>query len=62
MSDAKTPQELADQVAKIFFGVTDEASRRRVIRECLMPLSSERPVVFFCVEPKAVRSGPMNKS
>ena len=31
-----TPQETADLVAESFFGVTDEASRRRVIRQCLV--------------------------
>jgi hypothetical protein len=31
-----TPVETADVVAEKFFGVTDEASRRRVIRECLV--------------------------
>ena len=32
----KTPQEVHDEVAEIFFGVTDEESRRRVIRQCLV--------------------------
>ena len=31
-----TPQEVADQVAKTYFGVTDEFSRGRVIRQCLL--------------------------
>ena len=31
-----TPTETADRVAETFFGVTDEASRRRVIRQCLV--------------------------
>ena len=31
-----TPQEVADQVARTYFGVTDESSRRRVIRQCLL--------------------------
>ena len=30
------PQEVADHVAQRYFGVTDEASRRRVIRQCLL--------------------------
>ena len=31
-----TPREVADGVAETYFGVTDEASRRRVIRQCLL--------------------------
>ena len=31
-----TPTETADRVAETFFGVTDEASRRRAIRQCLL--------------------------
>jgi hypothetical protein len=31
-----TPHEVADQVAKTYFGVTDEFERRRVIRRCLL--------------------------
>jgi hypothetical protein len=30
-----TPQETADEVARTYFGVTDEASRGRAIRRCL---------------------------
>ena len=50
MSDVKTPQEVADQVAEVFFGVTDEASRRRVIRECLIgvvPTAGLIPALFY---------------
>ena len=32
----ETPQEVSDQVARNFFGVTDDASRRRAIRKCLI--------------------------
>jgi MFS family permease len=31
-----TPRQTADAVADTFFGVTDEASRRRVIRQCFV--------------------------
>lgn len=34
----ETPQEVAAQVAQDFFGVTDDASRRRAIRKCLISL------------------------
>jgi hypothetical protein len=36
LSRRATPVEVADQVAKTYFGVTDEFSRRRVIRQCLL--------------------------
>jgi len=45
-----TPQETADVVAETFFGVTDEASRRRVIRQCLVsaPLyAAGIPALFY---------------
>ncbi|HWW74733.1 MAG TPA: hypothetical protein VNZ44_05005, partial [Pyrinomonadaceae bacterium] len=45
-----TPQETADLVAESFFGVTDEASRRRVIRQCLVaaPLyAAGIPALFY---------------
>lgn len=45
-----TPQETADLVAEKFFGVTDEASRRRVIRQFLVaaPLSAVVvPALFY---------------
>lgn len=32
----QTPQQVADYVAKTYFGVTDEESRQRVIRQCLL--------------------------
>jgi hypothetical protein len=32
----KTPQEVADQAARNFFGVTDDVSRRRAIRQYLI--------------------------
>ena len=32
----KTPQEVADQVARNYFGVTDDVSRRRAIRQYLI--------------------------
>ena len=36
MNNQINPQEVSDQIAETFFGVTDEASRRRVIRQCLI--------------------------
>ncbi len=45
-----TPQETADAVAETFFGVTDEASRRRVIRQCLVAaplLAVLVPAIFY---------------
>ncbi len=47
---AMRPQETADAVAETFFGVTDEASRRRVIRQCLVSAPSFAagiPALFY---------------
>ena len=43
-----TPQEVADQVARTYFGVTDEVSRQRVIRQCLVG-AVEAAVVTPCL-------------
>lgn len=43
-----TPLEVADQVAKTYFGVTDEFSRRRVIRRCLLG-AAEAAVLTPCL-------------
>jgi hypothetical protein len=45
-----TPQEVADQVAQTYFGVTDEVSRRRVIRRCLLDAAGAgvvTPLLFY---------------
>ena len=43
-----SPDEVADQVAKTYFGVTDEFSRRRVIRRCLLG-AAEAAVLTPCL-------------
>jgi hypothetical protein len=43
-----TPDEVVDQVAKTYFGVTDEFSRRRVISQCLLG-SAEAAVLTPCL-------------
>lgn len=45
-----TPREVADSVAETFFGVTDERSRRRVIRRCLVAAAECAalvPAIFY---------------
>lgn len=47
---ALTPAETADAVAETFFGVTDEASRRRVIRRCFVSaaeFAAGIPALFY---------------
>jgi hypothetical protein len=46
----ETPREVADQVARTFFGITDEVSRRRAIRQCLLGAAESAaliPSVFY---------------
>src|SRR6267143_1653242 len=43
-----TPHEVADQVAKTYFGVTDEFSRGRVISQCLLG-TAEAVVLTPCL-------------
>jgi len=46
----KTPANVADEVARDFFGVTDDASRKNAIRECLTSISWFTvlvPLVFY---------------
>lgn len=45
-----TPQEITDQVARTYFGVTDEVSRRRVVRQCLLGAAEAAvliPLLFY---------------
>ena len=34
--NSDTPQQISDQVGRIYFGVIDDGSRKRVIRQCLL--------------------------
>jgi hypothetical protein len=56
---SKTPQEVADEVAERFFGVTDEASRRLAIRKWLIGIiwcTALIPLAFYL---RFKRIGPL---
>ena len=54
-----TPVEVADRVAQTYFGVTDEVSRRRVIRQCLLGAAEAAVVTPLMFYLRFGRIGPL---
>jgi hypothetical protein len=54
-----TPQETSDQMARIFGGVTDEASRSRAIRNCLYAVPQISVLIPFIFYLRFGRVGPL---
>lgn len=59
LSGTDTSHQVADQVARTYFGVTDEVSRRRVIQQCLLGAVEALALTPFLFYLRFGRVGPL---
>ena len=59
MNQSDTPQQVSDQVGRIYFGVIDESSRRRVIQQCLLGAVEATVLVPLLFYLRFGRVGPL---
>lgn len=59
MNHSDTPQQVSDRVGRIYFGVIDESSRRRVIQQCLLGAVEATVLVPFLFYLRFGRVGPL---